>query len=80
MTLDDGVAMHIQRAAPSLQACAAQDGTDSLISTFQHAVVSPKNVITNGLLGGDATISTSGGPQARRTRRCGTNPCIVSLP
>ena len=41
----------------------AQDGTDSMVAAYQQAVVSAKNVIFNGPLGADATITTTGGAQ-----------------
>ena len=43
----------------------AQDGTDSLVTAYQQAVVSANNVIFNGPLGADASISTPSGSQVR---------------
>ncbi len=49
----------------SFTGVAVQDGADSQAGALQQAVVSAKNVITNGARGGDATITTTGGPQVR---------------
>ena len=42
---------------------AVQDGADSLVTAYQQAVVSAKNVIFNGPLGADANVVTTGGTQ-----------------
>ncbi len=43
--------------------CHVQDGTDSIIPGYRNAVVSPRNVIFNGLGGSDSRILTTGGAQ-----------------
>ncbi len=51
------------RHTHSRQSSVAQDGTDSLVTAYQQAVVSANNVILNGPLGADAIITTTGGVQ-----------------